>query len=261
MTADRTSIVASAVSCQIGGRTIVSGVDFASTGGELVAVVGPNGAGKSTLLSMLAGDIDPTGGEVTVGGLNPYQTPPATLALIRAYLGPRPLTDVVFSVRDVVEMGRHPHRKARSLTTAGDEALIYEAMLAADITDHADQSVSELSSGEAQRVGIAKLLCQETPIALLDEPTSSLDIGHQSLVMQALADRAKEGVAVVTVIHDLNLAARFADRLVLMAKASVVAEGPPAEVLKADLLTEVYSFPVSVVPNPKTGDPLVVPGD
>ena len=259
MTASPPAILSTALGWTVGHRTIVTDVDFTADAGEVVAVVGPNGAGKSSILRLLAGDIVPSQGSVELGGRNPHRVKPVDLALIRSYLGPRPLDASAFTVRDIVAMGRHPHRRSHATTAAQDEAIIHECMLATGVDTLADQVFLHLSSGESRRVEIARILAQETPVVLLDEPTSWLDIGHQALVMRALRDRASDGTAVVAVIHDLNLASRFADRLVLMSSGGVAADGAPGEVLDSDLLTEVYSYSISVVPNPLTGGPLVVP--
>ena len=215
--------------------------------------------GSQPCSAWLSGDVQPTNGTVALDGIDPAKTAPVELALTRAYLGPRPLSRVEFSVRDVVEMGRHAHRKAHATTSAIDEAIVFESMVAVDVDGLADHTVATLSGGEAQRVGIARLLCQETPIALLDEPTSSLDIGHQALVMRAFRDRAAEGKVVVTVVHDLNLAGRFCDRLVLLDQGTVVSDGPPDEVLVGETLSQIYSCRITVIANPETGGPLVVP--
>ena len=253
------TIEARHISYRVRDRSILQDVELTADDGELLIIVGPNGAGKSTLLRVLAGDLHPFEGTVIVDGLSISDRSTADLALVRSYLGPRPLEDVEFSTRDVVTMGRHPHWRLHATTAAGDEVIVHEAMLATDVDSLADQPISELSSGEAQRVGVARCLAQETPIVLLDEPTSSLDIGHQAQVMAALRERALDGTAIVAVVHDLNLAARFADRLVLMSNGAVAAEGAPDEVLDGKVLTAVYAYPISVVPNPLTGDPLVVP--
>ena len=244
-----------------GGRQILSDVDLTAGQGQIVIIVGPNGAGKSTLLRILAGDLEPDSGSVTLRGSPIAGKPSDELALARAFLGPHPLANVGFSVEEVVTMGRHPHRIRHATTTADDEVIVHESMVAAAVDTIADQVFSKLSSGEAQRVGVARLLAQDAPVSLLDEPTSSLDIGHQHLIMQALQDRTREGHTVVAVLHDLNLAARFADRLVLLAGGSVTASGGPEEVFDADLLSRIYDHPVSVVTNPLTGGPWVLPGD
>lgn len=243
----------------IDGIPLVDLVSIDADGGELIAVVGPNSAGKSTLLRLLAGELTPRSGSVTIGGEPVTRTQLGNLALRRSYLGQHPPVDVPFTVREVVAMGRHPHRARPDNTATADEDAVNFAMATADVVDLAQRVFATLSGGEAQRVNVARILAQEAPVALLDEPTAALDIGHREVVMAGLRAIADRGGAVVTVLHDLNLAAAFADRLLLLHRGSAVAAGTPSEVLVEATLSHVYEHPVRVIDHPFRDSPLVLP--
>lgn len=236
-----------------GGFTILSSVTLDVAPSTLTAIVGPNGAGKSTLLRLMSGDVSPTEGSIELGGNDPSAVIPIELARTRAMLSPDQRTDLDFAVRHVVQMGRFPHRTSQE----ENDAIVESAMRATDVDTLADRPLSTLSTGEAQRTGLARVLAQDTPVLLLDEPTSALDLGHRALVMQHLRNRASDGTAVVAVLHDLNLAARHADRIVLIHRGSVVADGSPAEVLRDDLLSETYGHRVRVIDHPDGGSLVV----
>lgn len=225
---------------------------------EFVSVVGPNGAGKSTLLRLIAGDLEPSAGRVMLGGRPPHDMRPGELALLRSVLRPDSPAGIPFTVRTVVSLGRHPYRRDPLNSAARDSEIVDEALTATEIGHLADRVVSTLSSGERTRVAIARILAQDTPIVLLDEPTTALDLGHQEATMALLHGVARQGRTVIAVLHDVNAAAAYTDRIVVMDRGRVRASGPPAEVLTDELLTEVYREPIRVVPHPFRSTPMVL---
>jgi iron complex transport system ATP-binding protein len=242
------------ITCRFGDATVVAETSLRVDAGEFVAIVGPNGAGKSTLLSLLAGELNPTMGVVSLGDDPLGDIPLEERAKRRAYLPPHPLNEMGFTVRDVVAMGRHPWRSQG----LADDELIETAMRSAGVELLADRVLASLSTGEAQLAQIARILAQDTSILLLDEPTSGLDIAHQEAVLETLRESTRDSRAVVAVIHDLNAAASVADRIVVMSEGTTVAVGSPSEVLKDTLLSEVYAHPIAVVGHPFRVGPLVL---
>lgn len=245
------------VAVRLNGRNLLDAVSLTAESGEILAIVGPNGAGKSTLLRVMTGDVALTEGVVRVGGRDPHTTTLREMSMLRAYLGPRGVPDIPFTVRDVVAMGRHPHRRTQ-LAPEEHDAIVESALEATDVHNLAERRVDSLSTGERQRVGLARVISQETPIVLLDEPTSALDIGHQESVMKLLAGLKTANRTVLTVLHDLNLAAAHADRLLVLHHGMVQALGPPEEVLDEGMLEEVYAQRMRVIPHPERNCPLVV---
>ena len=239
------------------GATLLAGVSLEAVPGGLVVIVGPNGAGKTTLLRVLAGDVAPTSGNASVLDRDTARAPADWLSRARAYLGPQEATDLLFTVRDVVEMGRYPHRRA-TLEAIAHDTIVEEAMQHTDVAQLADRVVRDLSTGELQRVGLARVLAQQTPVLLLDEPTASLDAGHQEIVMRRLKQVSRDGATVVAVLHDLNLAAAHADRMLLLDSGRVLVSGEPAEVLTGEHLTAAYRQPMTVIPHPHRACPLVL---
>ncbi|MFC5890063.1 heme ABC transporter ATP-binding protein [Kitasatospora sp. CM 4170] len=250
-------LTAEAVRLAVGGREPLAGASVRVRAGEVLALLGPNGAGKSTLLSVLAGDVPPTAGEVRLHGRPLAGYGAAELALHRALLPQSAELSFPFPAGEVVRMGRAPW--AGTPAAAEDGAVIAEAMAATESTVFAGRPFTALSGGERARVALARVLAQRAPLLLLDEPTAALDLRHQELVLRVARARAAAGDAVVVVLHDLSLAAAYADRVVLLAAGATVADGPVAEVLRAPLLSEVYGHPVEVLPHPHTGVPLVLP--
>ncbi len=240
----------------IDGSVLVRDVDLTVSSGEVLGVVGPNGAGKSTLLRMLSGEQPPTAGDVLVDGepISSYRA--ERLALRRAVLPQHTVLQFAFRTLDVVLMGRYPHRQS---TRVHDREVAAAAMEETDTGHLADRTFPTLSGGEQSRVALARVLAQEAPIVMLDEPTGSLDLRHQELVMSTLRGLAGEGAAVLAILHDLNLAARYADRVALMSHGSIRAVAPTREVMHADLLSEVYAHPIGVVPHPHFDCPFIFP--
>ncbi|MFE3516007.1 heme ABC transporter ATP-binding protein [Streptomyces sp. NPDC059166] len=241
----------------LGGRPVLDGVDLTVRTGEVLALVGPNGAGKSTLLAALAADLSVDSGEVRVDGRPATGWQAAELALRRAVLPQSAALAFPFSVEEVVRMGRAPW--AGTPREPEDDAAVAAALAATEVAEFASRPFSALSGGERARVALARVLAQRAPLLLLDEPTAALDLRHQELVLGICRERAAAGDAVVVVLHDLGLAAAYADRALVLRDGRVAAAGPPSEVFTGELLGEVYRQPVDVFPHPRTGVPLVVP--
>ncbi|ANJ07223.1 heme ABC transporter ATP-binding protein [Streptomyces parvulus] len=248
---------AEAVRVLLGGRPVLDGVDVRVRAGEVLALVGPNGAGKSTLLGALAADVPAAEGVVRVHGRPAGEWSAPELALRRAVLPQSASLSFPFPVAEVVRMGRAPW--AGGEREAEDDAAVAEAMARTEVAGFAGRPFSALSGGERARVALARVLAQRAPLLLLDEPTAALDLRHQELVLRLCRERARAGDAVVVVLHDLALAAAYADRVAVLRAGRIAAEGAPAEVFDEDLLSEVYDQPVEVLPHPRTGALLVVP--
>lgn len=242
----------------IGGTTIVDDVTLDVGEVEFISVVGPNGAGKTTLLRLIAGDLKPSRGTVSLAGHAPTAMRPRALALVRAVLRPDAGEGIPFTVRTVVTLGRHPYRRDPANSAARDTEVVDDALAATEITHLADRVVATLSTGERTRVAIARVLAQDTPIVLLDEPTTALDMGHQEATMALLHGVARQGRTVVAVLHDVNAAAAYTDRVVVMDHGAVRAVGSPDRVLSDDLLSEIYREPIRVVPHPFRATPMVL---
>lgn len=255
---------AEGVTVRRGGRALLDGVGLTVRAGELLALVGPNGAGKSTLLAALSGDVTgaPGRGEADAGTVRVHGRPltdwtPPELALRRAVLPQEASVSFPFPVADIVSMGRAPW--AGLAAAAEDEALTAAAMESTGVSDLAERRFPTLSGGERARVMLARVLAQDTQLLLLDEPTAALDIRHQELVLDLASQLAERGGAVIVVLHDLGLAAAYAHRVAILSRGRVAAQGSPADVFTASLLSSVYQHEVEVLPHPRTGVPLVVP--
>jgi len=251
------AIEATGLHCRLGDTAVLSDVDLTVAVGEVVALVGPNGAGKSTLLGVLSGDVKPDRGRVELLGQPVASIATREQARLRSVLLQRIGVSFPFSAYEVVLMGRAPW--AGTPQADDDERQVTSAMTRTDVTHLRDRSFTTLSGGEAGRVAIARILAQATPVMLLDEPTAALDIRHQEAVLTVAREAAGSDVATVVVLHDLNLACAYADRVVVLDRGTVAADGPPEDVCTAELLTAVYQHPIDVVPHPLTGRPLVLP--
>ena len=243
------------VSVSIGERSILENVSVDFSPGQITALVGPNGAGKSTLLSVLSGDRKPTCGMAWVGGSPVEQLAPLALARQRSVLPQHTNTVFSFSAADVVGMGRFPWE-----TSSHEDATIAQTCLErVGITHLGTRSFPTLSGGEQALVNLARVLAQDAPVVLLDEPTAALDIGHQELVMRIASELADEGRTVILVVHDLNLAARYADRVLVLDAGRITADGSPSEALEAPLLSRLYRHPFVVLDHPfLRGRPLIL---
>ncbi|HEX9762994.1 MAG TPA: ATP-binding cassette domain-containing protein, partial [Acidimicrobiia bacterium] len=244
---------------RVGTKPLVLDVTLRLYSGELTAVIGPNGAGKSTLLNLVGGMLRPSSGGVSLGGVDPATSALTDLARIRSILGEMAPSDLSYTAAQVVDMGRFPHRVDPDNTAEKDRGAVSEAMMMTDTSDLKSRIFSTLSRGEQTMVSLARVLAQATPVVLLDEPTTGLDIAHQerALTLAKEVCRAR-GRSVVAVLHDLNLAAAYADQVILMDGGRVIASGPPNEVLVADLLSEANRHPMVVVGHPFRDRPLVL---
>ncbi|MFE7335191.1 heme ABC transporter ATP-binding protein [Streptomyces griseus] len=251
------AVEAVGLSVRLGQRQVLDSVDLTAHAGEVVALVGPNGAGKSTLLAALAADLAPGSGEVRIDGRPADAWSAPELALRRSVLPQSAALSFPFPVEDVVRMGRAPW--AGTEREDEDDAAVAAAMAATEVTRFAGRPFSALSGGEKARVALARVLAQRAPLMLLDEPTAALDLRHQELVLRICRERAAAGDAVVVVLHDLGLAAAYADRAAVLHDGRIAELGAPDEVFTGELLGEVYRQPVEVFPHPRTGTPLIVP--
>lgn len=227
-----------------GREAFLGPVDLALNAGEALAVVGPNGAGKSTLLRCMAGLLKPRAGVIRLRGESVHAMSPARRARHIAFLPQHPPRDLAFTAREVVLMGRFPHRSLGLFESAEDHRVADDAMARTGVSDLADRPLASLSGGEAQLVHVAAMVAQGGDVLLFDEPTAALDFRHQLAILSTLRRLAREGRAVVFVTHDLNLAARFASRLLLMERGRTVREGLPLDVLQSDVLASVYGVKV-----------------
>ena len=243
------------------GTQVLRGIDFTLKAGELVAIIGPNGAGKSTLLRIVAGLLKPSEGSATVLGMDPSGGKRRDLAKRMAHLGQSYRMAFPFTALEVVMMGRYAHSKRGIFggDSASDHTLALAALKRCDVEDLAHRRFHELSGGEQRRVRIAQALCQEAELLLLDEPSSGLDPQHARDLFQILRSECDEGRSCLLVTHDFNLAARYADRLLLLHKGVPLASGTPNEVLSGSALQEAFTMQLSrgVLPDGKT--PYVVP--
>ena len=253
-----TAVAAEGVGYTAGGRAILDGIDLRAEAGSLLALVGPNGAGKSTLIRVLAGDVRPSAGVVHFDGRPVGGFKPRELALVRAVLPQHFNLEFGFTVREAAALGRRARSRVGASSPEEDRTAVDRVLSETELSGLADRLVPTLSAGEQARVMLARVLAQQTPVLLLDEPTASLDIRYQHLVMRLACARAGRGGAVAAVLHDLNLAARYADRLGVMSGGRLAAFGPPRRVLRPDLLSEVYRHPIRVMEHPGEAGLLVV---
>ncbi|MCS4277364.1 iron complex transport system ATP-binding protein [Mycetocola sp. BIGb0189] len=249
-------LMAEGVSLSFSGKPVLQDVSLRVLPGELHALIGPNGAGKSTLLAMLSGDRTPASGAVLLDGKNLGEWRPKELARERAVLTQDNTVTFPFTAAQIVEMGRAPWQ--RTPAEAEDERAIAEAVAQTDVAHLMDRTIPHLSGGERARVALARVLAQRAPIVLLDEPTAALDLRHQEDVLRIARDRARAGDAVVVVLHDLNLAAAYADRITLLSRGRIAASGTPSEVLTTARVEEVYGQRVEIIERPDR-PPLIVP--
>lgn len=240
---------------RIGGRAILDEASLDVRAGELLVVVGPNGAGKTTLLGVMSGDLEPTSGEVLLDDTPIGDLAVLTLARSRAVQLQEQRLAFGFRTIEVVRMGRTPW--AGTDAEDDDEAIVADAVTRVDLEPFVDRSFPTLSGGEKARTAFARITAQQTPVVMLDEPTAALDIKYQERVLGEAKAMAHEGHAVVAVLHDLSLAAAHADRICIVSKGRIVADGRPLDVLTSERLTEVYDHPVDVVHH--HGSAVVVP--
>ncbi|NLA65785.1 MAG: ABC transporter ATP-binding protein [Leucobacter sp.] len=242
-------------------RVIVDDLHLSIAEGEFTVIIGPNACGKSTVLRALGRMLRPQAGRVLLAERELHEHSAKEAAKHIALLPQSPLVPEALTVADLVARGRYPHQRLLRQWSNADEIAVQSALEQVQMLEHADRFVDELSGGQRQRVWIALSLAQETPILLLDEPTTYLDIAHQIEVLELCAELNKAGRTLVAVLHDLNLAARYATTLVAMCDGRIVSQGTPADVLTPQLLHEVFDLEARVVPDPENGLPMVVPRD
>ena len=239
------------------GRAIVKTVSMEVNPGEVLALVGPNGAGKSSILSLLAGDVHATSGTAFLGDRDVSKYRPDEASRLRSVLMQANQVSFPFSVWEIVEMGRAPW--ARTPLIAQDEEAIEEALTLADVGHLSERRFNQLSGGERARVSLARVLAQRTPLVLLDEPTAALDLKHQESVMKTIRDLADDGRGVVVVVHDLSVAAGYADRVAMVVEGRLEATGSPSEVIVADRVSKVYGVDVDIEQVGHPPRPVVLP--
>lgn len=243
-----------------GERLVVEQLSVDILKGGVTALVGPNGSGKSTLLKTLARLLKPKGGGVYLDGKSITRMRTAEVAREIAILPQGPVAPSGLTVGELVEQGRFPHAGALRMLRQQDYKYIEEALTLTDMMEFAHRALETLSGGERQRAWIALALAQATPVLLLDEPTTFLDIGHQLEVLELVKRlNVEKGMTIILVLHDLNQAARYATHLVVMKDGRIVASGMPGDILTADLVESVFGLPCVIIPDPVTGTPMVVP--
>jgi len=257
---DQPNLRTEAVSLAYDQRLVVEDLSVAIPEGRITVIVGANACGKSTLLRGLARLLKPKAGTVLLDGEDIHRRATKEVATRLGILPQQPVAPEGITVSDLVARGRHPHQRWLRQFSSDDEAAVAGALHATGTADLAERCVDELSGGQRQRVWIALALAQGTPLLLLDEPTTFLDLAHQVEVLDLLTRlNSVEGRTIVAVLHDLNLACRYADHLLAMRDGGIVAEGAPTEVITAELVREVFSLDAHIVPDPLTGTPLVLP--
>lgn len=251
---------ARAVTFGYGGAPVVADMSFTVARGELVGLIGPNGCGKTTVVRLLSGVRTPAAGTILLDGRPLDQLRPRERARRLAVVPQDPTVGFAFTALEVVLMGRAPHLRTLGFPGPHDVAVAREAMARLDVAALEARPLDELSGGERQRVLLARALAQAPDVLLLDEPTTHLDLRHQTGIYDVVHElRRARGLAVLSVLHDLNLAATYCDRLVLVAGGRIVCDGPPGTVLTPALLESAYGTPVHVGVNALTGGPLVLP--
>ena len=250
-----------------GPRCVLHDVSLEVNSGEVLALIGPNGAGKSTLVRAASGVIPLDGGTILTNGDDLAALPPMRRARYLAVVPQAVSLPPAFTAWETVLMGRTPYLNFLGQTSASDEDVVRRALQRVEALDLAERRVGELSGGEQQRVLLARALAQSTPILLLDEPTAHLDLQHQVSLMEMVRQLAHRdpltgagGLAVLAALHDLNLAARYADRVALLVAGEIKAAGTPRQVLTPELISAAYHLPVQVVPHPFADALLVLPG-
>ncbi len=247
------------LSVRFGARTVLHELDVDIPDGAMTVIVGPNACGKSTLLRALARMITPSQGRVLLDDCPASSWATKEWARRVGMLPQSPTAPEGMVTEDLVARGRHPHQSLLRQWSRTDQSALDEAMAAADVTELAGRPVQELSGGQRQRVWLAMALAQQTDHLLLDEPTTYLDIAHQVEVLELARRLRTGGRTVVAVLHELNLAFRYADHLVVMSQGRVVAAGDPREVVTAELIERVYDLPCQLITDPLAGTPLVLP--
>jgi len=241
-----------------GNKNILNGLSLSLPAGKITALIGPNGCGKSTLLKCFSRLLTPSSGILRLGADDLSTLHGRTLARKLALLPQQHIAPEGISVRELVGYGRSPWLNLWGRLGQQDKTAVEKAMQETNITDLAEMRVSELSGGQRQRVFLAMVLAQDTPLVLLDEPTTYLDISHQVELMNLLRRQNQQGKTLVAVLHDLNQASRYCDYLVMMAKGNIIAQGTPEEIMTPALLAEVFDIHAQIHPDPVSGRPMCV---
>lgn len=254
------TLAARELSVGYGERTVIDGLELSIASGKITAIVGANACGKSTLLRALSRLLAPQSGHVLLDGRQVHKMPAKELARTLGLLPQSPIAPEGITVSDLVGRGRNPHQGMFSRWSAQDDAAVANALEATHTLELADRPVDELSGGQRQRVWIAMALAQDTDLLLLDEPTTFLDVSHQVEVLDLLTDlNETRGTTIVMVLHDLNLAARYADCLVAMAGGHICCAGNPNEVFTEDMVREVFGMESRIIEDPTCRRPLMLP--
>lgn len=254
------TLLANGVSSGYDGKTIISDIQVVVPEHKISVILGANGCGKSTLLKTFSRLIKPSNGQVVLDGKAITSISPKQVARIMGMLPQSPVVPEGIKVTDLVARGRFPYRQALKSMTKVDFAAIEEALAIMNITNLADRSVDELSGGQRQRVWIALALAQQTDILLLDEPTTFLDIAYQVEILELLKElNHRRKTTIVMVLHDINLAARYADYLYAMKDGQLLAEGTPHEIVTAQMMEQMYGLECIIIEDPISKSPLVVP--
>jgi len=241
-------------------KLIINNINLSFSVGEFVGIIGPNGAGKSTLLKLMLGILKTPAEFIQLNNKSLIEYPKKELGKFIAYVPQETEFSFSFTVKEIVQMGRYPYLKGIAFVSADDETIVNDAMEKMEILDFATRKFNELSGGEKQRVVIASALAQQPKILLLDEPTSALDLHHQIDIYTILKTLQKEtGMTTIVVTHDINLAAQFCDRILLMNKGEIIKDGAPDEVLQFRLLQEIFGVKVYIDINPMTKSLYVLP--
>lgn len=258
------ALIAQNISVNIGKKSILNSVSTSVIEGQVSAIIGANGAGKSTLLKSLSGEIKPTQGTITLDGYALANLKGHEVAKQRAVLPQSSQLSFAFTVMEIVLMGRLPH--TNGLDHPRDYAIAHEVLARVDMIELADRIYTTLSGGEQQRVQLARILAQiwETSsqgnrYLLMDEPTNTLDLTHQHLALQIANELAQCGVGVFIILHDLNLAAQYAQHLMILHQGRTLIEGTPHEVLTPDMIQKAFNLPVTIASHPHVDCPLVIP--
>ncbi|MBK3583131.1 ABC transporter ATP-binding protein [Streptomyces microflavus] len=256
---DVTRLAARGVTVGYGGRAVIDDLDVSIPPGVVTTIIGPNGCGKSTLLRTLTRLLKPARGTVVLDGEDIGRLRTRDVAKKLGLLPQAPVAPEGLTVGDLVARGRHPHQSWLRQWSSDDAGVVERALAMTGVADLADRPVDSLSGGQRQRVWISMTLAQGTDLLLLDEPTTYLDLAHAIDVLDLVDDLHESGCTVVMVLHDLNLATRYSDNLIVMRAGSILAQGHPRDVITAELLYEAFGLQAKVIDDPVGDRPLIVP--
>ncbi|QOV34277.1 ABC transporter ATP-binding protein [Streptomyces ferrugineus] len=256
---DASRLAARGVTVGYGARTVIDDLDVAIPPGVITTIIGPNGCGKSTLLRTLSRLLKPAKGTVVLDGEDIARLRTRDVAKKLGLLPQSPVAPDGLTVSDLVARGRHPHQSWLRQWSSDDVTVVERALAMTGVSDLADRPVDTLSGGQRQRVWISMTLAQGTDLLLLDEPTTFLDLAHAIDVLDLVNDLHESGCTVVMVLHDLNLATRYSDNLIVMREGAILAQGHPRDVITAELLDEAFGLRAKVIDDPVGDRPLVVP--